>query len=125
MFLTEVSQREHDAVQGSKRFPHRLVINHKLTNNIELTAEELSKNDDIYNDFINKNLIIRQVNISNDLNQKQGISLKGSDINDLGIIKTDGDRQLRDDGFRKHAFNELVSTRVGYHRNVTDTRNPL
>ncbi|XP_033639451.1 polypeptide N-acetylgalactosaminyltransferase 11-like [Asterias rubens] len=124
MFLAEVSQREHDAVQGSRRFPHRLVINHKLTNNIELPAEELSKND-VYDDFINKNMIIRKVNISNDLNPKQGISLKDSDITDLGIIKTDGDRQLRDEGFRKHAFNELVSMRVGYHRNVTDTRNPL
>jgi len=33
------------------------------------------------------------------------------------------DQEVRDMGYHKHAFNVLISNRLGYHRNVPDTRN--
>ena len=127
MFLVEVSQREHNAVDGDKRSPHRLVINHhdELADAQLLPHEGPPQDHAVYDDFINKNHVFRHENIQNDIDQQHQINLKEGDISDLGIIKTDEDRRLRDEGFRRHAFNELVSTRIGYHRNVTDTRNPL
>ena len=47
------------------------------------------------------------------------------DFLNLGMVRNDEDRMMRDDGYRQHAFNELVSSRIGLHRNVTDTRHPL
>ncbi|XP_030846376.1 polypeptide N-acetylgalactosaminyltransferase 11 [Strongylocentrotus purpuratus] len=44
---------------------------------------------------------------------------------ELGMVRTDEERSIRDGGYRQHAFNELISQRIGFHRNVTDTRNPL
>ncbi|XP_054767979.2 polypeptide N-acetylgalactosaminyltransferase 11-like [Lytechinus pictus] len=44
---------------------------------------------------------------------------------ELGLVRNDEERAIRDRGYRQHAFNELISQRVGLHRNVTDTRNPL
>ncbi len=33
------------------------------------------------------------------------------------------DQEVRDMGYHKHAFNVLISNRLGYHRDVPDTRN--
>lgn len=44
---------------------------------------------------------------------------------DPGIIRNPEERKLRVEGMRKHAFNELISERIGFHRNITDTRNSL
>lgn len=58
-----------------------------------------------------------------------GGALGGGHLSDegveLGMVRNDDDRLLRDEGYRQHAFNELVSSRIGFHRNVTDTRHAL
>lgn len=46
------------------------------------------------------------------------------EIGELGLIKTLEDKKLREEGYRKHAFNALVSERIGYHREIPDTRHP-
>ncbi|XP_077977971.1 polypeptide N-acetylgalactosaminyltransferase 11-like [Glandiceps talaboti] len=43
----------------------------------------------------------------------------------LGMVKTPEDQRIRDEGYHQHAFNQLISDRIGYHRDVTDTRNGL
>ncbi|XP_037691697.1 polypeptide N-acetylgalactosaminyltransferase 11-like [Choloepus didactylus] len=44
---------------------------------------------------------------------------------ELGMIFNKHDQELRDLGYQKHAFNMLISNRLGYHRDVPDTRNAL
>uniref|UniRef100_A0A8C2UNL4 Polypeptide N-acetylgalactosaminyltransferase n=1 Tax=Chinchilla lanigera TaxID=34839 RepID=A0A8C2UNL4_CHILA len=41
---------------------------------------------------------------------------------ELGMIFNERDQELRDLGYQKHAFNMLISNRLGYHRDVPDTR---
>ncbi|XP_047415941.1 polypeptide N-acetylgalactosaminyltransferase 11 isoform X2 [Sciurus carolinensis] len=41
---------------------------------------------------------------------------------ELGMIFSERDQELRDLGYQKHAFNMLISNRLGYHRDVPDTR---
>lgn len=38
------------------------------------------------------------------------------------MIFNERDQELRDLGYQKHAFNLLISNRLGYHRAVPDTR---
>ncbi|XP_060681132.1 polypeptide N-acetylgalactosaminyltransferase 11 isoform X2 [Hemiscyllium ocellatum] len=48
---------------------------------------------------------------------------KLSPFSELGMIFNEVDQQIRDAGYQKHAFNILVSNRLGYSRDVPDTRN--
>lgn len=41
---------------------------------------------------------------------------------ELGMIFNKQDQEVRDMGYHKHAFNVLISNRLGYHRDVPDTR---
>ncbi|XP_070564934.1 polypeptide N-acetylgalactosaminyltransferase 11-like [Ptychodera flava] len=44
---------------------------------------------------------------------------------ELGLVRSPEDQVIRDEGYRQHAFNQLISDRIGYHRDVPDTRNGL
>ncbi|EHB17692.1 Polypeptide N-acetylgalactosaminyltransferase 11 [Heterocephalus glaber] len=44
---------------------------------------------------------------------------------ELGMIFSEHDQELRDLGYQKHAFNMLISNRLGYHKDVPDTRNAV
>ncbi|XP_073190713.1 polypeptide N-acetylgalactosaminyltransferase 11 isoform X2 [Lepidochelys kempii] len=41
---------------------------------------------------------------------------------EMGMIFNEHDQEVRDLGYQKHAFNMLISNRLGYHREVPDTR---
>ncbi|KAH0627607.1 hypothetical protein JD844_003552 [Phrynosoma platyrhinos] len=41
---------------------------------------------------------------------------------EMGMIFNEQDQEVRDLGYQKHAFNMLISNRLGYHRDVPDTR---
>ncbi|XP_043365625.1 polypeptide N-acetylgalactosaminyltransferase 11 isoform X2 [Dermochelys coriacea] len=41
---------------------------------------------------------------------------------EMGMIFNEHDQEVRDLGYQKHAFNILISNRLGYHREVPDTR---
>lgn len=43
----------------------------------------------------------------------------------LGMIYNETDRVQKEQGFREHAFNTLVSNRIGLYRLLPDTRHPL
>lgn len=43
---------------------------------------------------------------------------------EMGMIFNEHDQEVRDLGYQKHAFNMLISNRLGYHRDVPDTRDP-
>lgn len=42
----------------------------------------------------------------------------------VGKIKTESELSFYQKGYRKHAFNELVSQRIGFLRDIPDTRHP-
>lgn len=41
---------------------------------------------------------------------------------EMGMIFSEADQRLRDMGYHRHAFNVLISTRLGSHRDLPDTR---
>lgn len=45
-------------------------------------------------------------------------------LNMIGLIKTEEDEKNQNRGYKLHAFNILISERLGYHRKIPDTRNP-
>lgn len=47
------------------------------------------------------------------------------DISTLGLIRNSDDQRVRETGYEKHAFNELISNRLGFHRQIEDTRHKL
>ncbi|XP_070709222.1 polypeptide N-acetylgalactosaminyltransferase 11 isoform X1 [Pempheris klunzingeri] len=48
---------------------------------------------------------------------------KGGELSpEMGMIFNEADQELRDTGYHRHAFNVLISTRLGHHRELPDTR---
>ena len=43
----------------------------------------------------------------------------------IGRIKDKIDEDIRDDGYREYAFNDLISRRLGHHRAIPDTRHEM
>jgi hypothetical protein len=40
----------------------------------------------------------------------------------IGMVKDETDESIRDEGYSKYAFNDLISRRIGNHRTIPDTR---
>ncbi|XP_041824509.1 polypeptide N-acetylgalactosaminyltransferase 11 [Melanotaenia boesemani] len=50
---------------------------------------------------------------------------KGAELSpEMGMIFNEADQEVRDAGYHRHAFNVLISTRLGHHRELPDTRDP-
>lgn len=60
-------------------------------------------------------------------NKAMELSAASSDRNliSLGLIKTKEEKRIKDEGYKRHAFNVLISNRIGYSRTIPDTRNSL
>ena len=43
----------------------------------------------------------------------------------FGLVKNDDDIRKKEYGYEKFAFNLLVSDRIGYRRDIPDTRNKM
>lgn len=43
---------------------------------------------------------------------------------EMGMIYNERDQEVRDSGYHRHAFNVLISNRLGAHRSLPDTRGP-
>lgn len=41
------------------------------------------------------------------------------------MVKNVEEQEVRDEGYKQHAFNVLISNKLSYHRNIPDTRNKL
>ena len=44
---------------------------------------------------------------------------------EAGRTRTDEDKQQKEEGFNRHAFNQYASDRLGYFRDISDTRHTL
>ncbi|KAG5886089.1 hypothetical protein JTB14_031690 [Gonioctena quinquepunctata] len=47
------------------------------------------------------------------------------ELMDLGMVKNEEDKSVREDGYKSHAYNVLISNRLALNRSIPDTRNPL
>lgn len=43
----------------------------------------------------------------------------------IGMIRDESDEKVRNKGYDKYAFNELISIRIGHHREIPDTRHNM
>lgn len=46
-------------------------------------------------------------------------------LDEFGMVKNAEEQYLRDIGYKRHAFNVLVSSKIGLTRDVPDTRHKL
>ena len=53
------------------------------------------------------------------------VNLFDCTADEFGMVKNTEDQFLRDSGYKRHAFNILVSNNIGLVRDVPDTRNKL
>lgn len=44
---------------------------------------------------------------------------------ELGMVRTIEDQALKDEGYKLHAYNILVSNRLEFNRSIPDTRHQL
>ena len=51
--------------------------------------------------------------------------LNSTDLVHLGMINSPQDQKVKDEGYKKHAFNLLISDRIGYRRMVPYTAHPM
>lgn len=47
------------------------------------------------------------------------------DLDEFGMVRNAEEQYLRDIGYKRHAFNILVSSKIGQIRDIPDTRNKL
>jgi len=49
-------------------------------------------------------------------------TVKEVDLNDISLVKNADDKRIMDLGYQNFAYNSLVSKRIGFHREINDTR---
>lgn len=105
-------------------------FDHPLNSAVKFTASTLQNRlpVNVINSFLNENS--KKENDHIDLKDKQlkSASVKATETeleSDLGLVRNTEDQKIREDGYSKHAFNVLVSSRLGYHRIIPDSRHKL
>ncbi|MBN3321854.1 GLT11 acetylgalactosaminyltransferase, partial [Atractosteus spatula] len=77
----------------------------------------------IYFNFTQESQPFKNVPVKGDL-AFRNFPRKGADLSpEMGMIFNEQDQEIRDTGYHKHAFNVLISNRLGFHRDIPDTRN--
>ncbi|XP_028035496.1 polypeptide N-acetylgalactosaminyltransferase 35A-like isoform X1 [Bombyx mandarina] len=91
--------------------------------------ETLSKTMWKYQDYKRQSEYRRKVILKEKFAKQQAIKMSKKTENDLeeqfGLIRNSEDLRIRDKGYNLHAFNTLISQRIGDHRDLPDTRNKL
>ncbi|KPJ06387.1 Polypeptide N-acetylgalactosaminyltransferase 35A [Papilio machaon] len=79
----------------------------------------LKHNSDYKQKLMQKEKFVNQLGMK--MAAKPDISLE----NQYGIIRNAEDVRIREQGYNLHAFNALISKRIGNHRSIPDTRNKM
>lgn len=112
-------QKVFDGKDGIQAFADHRNKNEILGNNDDWNDEGvLDKLKRSKNNFLKHD---RKLPVVQGKDEEAGETFK----EERGIIHNPEEKLMREEGMRKHAFNELVSERIGLHRNITDTRNSL
>lgn len=105
-------------------------------NDTALTLTKYSKRSYSFNDLdntINKESVKRKysqyVNSQQLLKKLSQKAVQPNTLNkeldELGLVKTAADQRKKEEGYRRHAYNVLISDNLDYHRRIPDTRNAL
>ncbi|XP_054163141.1 polypeptide N-acetylgalactosaminyltransferase 11-like [Oppia nitens] len=106
---------------------HRIISRLKSQFN-DLNQLKILRTKEIKSNLINDNPVDDEIDHQLDIKwHNTGLqSMDNSmDLVGLGIINNKEDKRIKDVGYKKHAFNVLISSRIGFHRPIPDTRNPL
>ncbi|XP_019763497.2 polypeptide N-acetylgalactosaminyltransferase 35A [Dendroctonus ponderosae] len=60
-----------------------------------------------------------------DRSDRNSSSALEQELFDLGLVRNSQEQEWRDEGFKNHAFNVLISKKLSYFRDIPDTRNAL
>lgn len=138
---TKIYSITHDSPSQRKSKLKVTYNSNKLTGKWSKSQVARAKNKSKFYDID----ILQQDNLINDLPEKDdqlwmknGQSEQHSLVNDeailpskldiltdKGIIRNEQDKLIKDQGYQAHAFNVLISERIGNQRNIPDTRHPL
>lgn len=130
----------YSSPEKTVRWKLRPRLNNNHHNNYELLnkvggEKKLSQNQ-LYSfsfrdsNFINNNEVdddrrLHQFNNNNNNDMMRHMFFNDSDLERFGEIRNPTDQKIKDEGYKRHAFNLLISNRLGYHRQLPDTRNSL
>ncbi|XP_067141635.1 polypeptide N-acetylgalactosaminyltransferase 11-like isoform X2 [Centruroides vittatus] len=115
--------RLNAARQANDEIPYKTVAGKKLVDNLlhRFPPKEINL---INSNEVEDNKQLEQYGISNNDVMKH-LFFNDSDLERFGEIKNPIDQKVKDEGYKRHAFNLLISNRLGYHRHLPDTRNSL
>ncbi|XP_023237254.1 polypeptide N-acetylgalactosaminyltransferase 11-like isoform X2 [Centruroides sculpturatus] len=115
--------RLNAAHQANDEIPYKTVAGKKLSDNLlhRFPPKEINL---INSNEVEDNKQLEQYGISNNDVMKH-LFFNDSDLERFGEIRNPIDQKVKDEGYKRHAFNLLISNRLGYHRHLPDTRNSL
>ena len=136
----QINSKSYHLNQTKDSFVSRLPVRHKLKSRLNSDNNHLNQlkllrkvenRRRIESNLINDDPIEDEFQRKQDINwYNSAIRLSANasgntDLISLGIINTKEDKKVKDEGFKKHAFNVLISNRIGFRRQLPDTRNGL
>ncbi|CAG4942090.1 unnamed protein product [Colias eurytheme] len=86
-------------------------------------GNKMWKNQRDHSDYLRK--MILKEKFARQFQQKSSAKVDKSLESQFGLIRNAEDVRIREKGYNVHAFNTLISQRIGYHREVPDTRYKL
>ncbi|CAK1554120.1 unnamed protein product [Leptosia nina] len=89
----------------------------------KMYANKLWKNHRDHSEYLRKMMLKEK--FARQFDQKPIAKVDKSLENQFGLIHNVEDVRLREKGYNVHAFNTLISQRIGNHREIPDTRNKL
>lgn len=110
--------------QSNNELSNKIVRKNSVNTGNRIIDRRKYKNSDNFR----KNEIDRKgskqiVNIEQNEIVDNEVSADQSVLAELGLVKTRQDQEEKEKGYRLHAFNTLISTRLSLHRPIPDTRN--
>lgn len=86
-----------------------------ISNNSLSVFKSSLKSSDV-NGYVNGMDLVKQL---------QPINKEAVSLDEIGMVRTQKDRLMRDEGYKMYAFNVLISSHLKYNRTIPDTRNKL
>ncbi|XP_013416189.1 polypeptide N-acetylgalactosaminyltransferase 11 isoform X2 [Lingula anatina] len=134
---------QHVDIESEEFRAHDMMPHHRLGDEGQGHQSYLEGEGHVHHDMAEQNEVLRiekknQVNGGwagkrphdrdkpEDMADKQIAAIHApGDIKDIGLIRSPEDQKIRDEGYRLYAFNQLISDRIGFHRQIPDTRHQL
>ena len=111
--------------KGSHDEKHKVNHQNLLSNNNDLIDEQLDRRENQVSDEDYDHVKLYRKNKNKKQASDKSKKQSSIDVKEIGMIHSEAERKLRDEGMKKQAFNVLISDRIGYHRSIPDTRYPL